>query len=133
MTANVLIEKDENGYSAVITNFKSTIWGSGNSVKEALADLMNSIKEMSNIYKEEGRQSPDDLENLTFDYQYDISALFNAFSFLNVSRFAERVGISPSLMRHYKAGDTYISSAQAKKIEAGLHQIARELEAVSLL
>ncbi len=133
MTANVLIEKDENGYSAVITNFKSTIWGSGNSVKEALADLMNSIKEMSNIYKEEGRQSPDDLENLTFDYQYDISALFNAFSFLNVSRFAERVGISPSLMRHYKAGDTYISAAQAKKIEAGLHQIARELEAVSLL
>lgn len=132
MTANVLIEKDENGYSAVITNFKSTIWGSGNSVKEALADLMNSIKEMSNIYKEEGRQSPDDLENLTFDYQYDISALFNAFSFLNVSRFAERVGISPSLMRHYKAGDTYISAAQAKKIEAGLHQIARELEAVSL-
>ena len=133
MTANVLIEKNENGYSAVITNFKSTIWGSGNSVKEALADLMNSIKEMSNIYKEEGRQSPDDLENLTFDYQYDISALFNAFSFLNVSRFAERVGISPSLMRHYKAGDTYISAAQAKKIEAGLHQIARELEAVSLL
>lgn len=133
MTANVLIEKDENGYSAVITNFKSTIWGSGNSVKEALADLMNSIKEMSNIYKEEGRQSPDDLENLTFNYQYDISALFNAFSFLNVSRFAERVGISPSLMRHYKAGDTYISAAQAKKIEAGLHQIARELEAVSLL
>ena len=133
MKAIVLIEKDENGYSAVITNFKSTIWGSGNSVKEALADLMNSIKEMSNIYKEEGRQSPDDLENLTFDYQYDISALFNAFSFLNVSRFAERVGISPSLMRHYKAGDTYISAAQAKKIEAGLHQIARELEAVSLL
>lgn len=36
-------------------------------------------------------------------------------------------------MRHYKAGDTYISAAQAKKIEAGLHQIARELEAVSLL
>jgi len=44
----------------------------------------------------------------------------------------ERVGISPSLMRHYKAGDTYISASQAQKIEEGLHQLARELEAVSL-
>ena len=35
-------------------------------------------------------------------------------------------------MRHYKAGDTYISSAQAKKIEKGLHQIAKELSAISL-
>lgn len=133
MKAIVLIEKDENGYSAVICNFKSTIWGTGKSVKEALEDLNNSIEEMKIIYKEECRQSPDDLENLDFEYQFDISALFNAFSFLNISRFAERVGISPSLMRHYKAGDTYISAAQAKKIEAGLHQIARELETVSLL
>ena len=31
-----------------------------------------------------------------------------------------------------KSGDTYISAKQAKKIEAGLHRIARELLAVSL-
>lgn len=130
--AHVLIEKDENGYSAVITNFKSTIWGAGKTVKEAKEDLMNSIDEARQMYAEDGTRSPDDLENLDFEYKYDVSALFDAFSFLNVSRFAERVGISPSLMRHYKAGDTYISASQAQKIEEGLHQLARELEAVSL-
>lgn len=132
MIAKVLIEKDGNGYSAVITNFKSTIWGSGDSVKEAKADLMNSIEEVRQSYIESGEESPDNLDALSFEYRYDISAFFNAFSFLNTSRFAERIGISPSLMRHYKAGGTYISETQVKKIEAGLHQIARELQAVSL-
>lgn len=132
MIAKVLVEKDGNGYSAVITNFQSTIWGSGGSVKEAKADLMNSIEEVRQSYLENGEESPDDLEDIILDYRYDISALFNAFSFLNTSKFAERIGISPSLMRHYKAGGTYISETQVKKIEAGLHQIARELLAVSL-
>lgn len=132
MKAKVLIEKDEHGFSAVITNFKSTIIGSGDSVDEAKEDLMNSIEEIKNMYAEEGRESPDCLNHLTFEYKYDISALFNAFSFLNATKFAERLGISPSLMRHYKAGDTYISASQAKKIENGLHQLARELQAVSI-
>jgi predicted RNase H-like HicB family nuclease len=132
MIAKVLIEKDGNGYSAVITNFQSTIWGSGDSVKEAKADLMNSIEEVRQSYLESGEESPDNLEDISFEYKYDVSALFNAFSFLNTSKFAERIGISPSLMRHYKAGGTYISDTQAKKIEAGLHQIAQELLAVSL-
>ena len=132
MIAKVLIEKDGNGYSAVITNFQSTIWGSGDSVKEAKADLMNSIEEVRQSYLESGEESPDNLEDICFEYKYDVSALFNAFSFLNTSKFAERIGISPSLMRHYKAGGTYISDTQAKKIEAGLHQIAQELLAVSL-
>lgn len=132
MKAKVLIEKDHNGYCAHITNFKSTVWGSGKTVEEAKEDLMNSIAEVKQLCEEDGLPSPDPLDNLSFEFKYDISALFNAFSFLNVSKFAERVGISPSLMRHYKAGDTCISSAQAKKIEKGLHQIAKELSAISL-
>lgn len=132
MKVKVLIEKDDNGFSAFVTNFKSTIIGTGKSVDEAKEDLMNSIEEVRAMYADEGVASPDNLENLSFEYKYDISAFFNAFSFINMSKFAERIGISPSLMRHYKAGDTYISSAQAKKIEAGLHQLARELQAVSL-
>lgn len=35
-------------------------------------------------------------------------------------------------MRHYKAGDTYISEAQANKIETGLHQCAEKLLTVTL-
>lgn len=130
--AIVIIEKDENGFSAFIDGITSTVIGEGKSVAEAKADLTNSYEEVKQSYERVGEEIPAELQDLTFDYKYDISALFNAFNFLNVSKFAERIGISPSLMRHYKGGDTYISTAQAKKIESGLHQIAQELMSVIL-
>lgn len=128
----VLIEKDDNGFGAFTANTKSTIIGEGKSVEEAKADLMNSYREVVEVYAEMGKPLPEELKDPEFEYTYDISALFDSFKFLNVSKFAESIGISPSLMRHYKRGDTYISSAQAKRIEDGLHRIARELLQVSL-
>lgn len=129
----VLIEKDENGYGAVTVNLEhAVIIGDGKTVEEAKSDFMNSYQEILETYTERGEEIPGKLRNPVFEYTYDISALFDAFKFLNASKFAESIGISPSLMRHYKSGDTYISAKQAKKIEAGLHRIARELLAVSL-
>ena len=130
--AKVIIEKDENGFSAFIDGIDSTIIGEGLSVAEAKADLDNSYKEVLASYLENGEAVPEELQDLSFDYKYDISALFNAFDFINVSKFAQRIGVSPSLMRHYKGGDTYISDNQAKRIESGLHQLARELLSVTL-
>lgn len=130
--AKVIIEKDENGFSAFIDGIDSTIIGEGLSVAEAKADLDNSYKEILASYLENGEAVPEELQDLSFDYKYDISALFNAFDFINVSKFAQRIGVSPSLMRHYKGGDTYISDNQAKRIESGLHQLARELLSVTL-
>lgn len=130
--ATVIIEKDENGFSAFIDGIDSTIIGEGVSVAEAKADLDNSYKEVLASYLENGEAVPEELQDLSFDYKYDISALFNAFDFINVSKFAQRIGVSPSLMRHYKGGDTYISDNQAKRIESGLHQLARELLSVTL-
>ena len=120
----VIIEKDAEGYSAFIDGIESTVLGEGVSVAEAKEDLAS--------YLDNGEEVPEELQDLVFDYKYDISALFNAFDFINVSKFAQRIGLSPSLMRHYKGGDTYISDNQAKRIEAGLHQIARELLSVTL-
>ena len=128
----VIIEKDENGFSAFIDGIDSTIIGEGVSVAEAKADLDNSYKEVLASYLENGEVVPKELQDLSFDYKYDISALFNAFDFINVSKFAQRIGVSPSLMRHYKGGDTYISDNQAKRIESGLHQLAKELLSVTL-
>lgn len=129
----VLIEKDENGYGACTINTEtSVVYGSGKTVEEAKADMMDTYEELMECYREEGTPIPEEWQDPEFEYTYDISALFDAFKFLNATKFAESIGISPSLMRHYKCGDTYISAKQAKKIEAGLHRIARDLLAVSL-
>ena len=132
MKAHVIIEKDGNGFSVYTDNLKTVLHGSGTSVEEAKEEMMQGYRDLMDYYRESGKPVPRELQHLTFDFKYDVSAFFNAFSFLNISKFAERIGISPSLMRHYKTGVTYISASQAKKIEAGLHQIAKELQAVSL-
>ena len=128
----VLIEKDEHGYGAFIDGIRSTIIGEGKTAEEAKADLLNSYSEVLASYSENGEAIPEELLDLEFEYKYDISALFNRFDFLNVSKFARKIGVSPSLMRHYKCGGTYISAEQAKRIENGLHSIAEEMMQVLL-
>ena len=132
MTALAILEKDGNGFSVYTENLKTVLHGSGASVAEAKAEMLAGYEDLIKMYAEDGHALPKELQDLSFTYKYDISAFFNAFDFLNASKFAERVGISPSLMRHYKGGNTYISPAQAKKIESGLHQIGKELLAVNL-
>ena len=132
MKALVIIEKDEKGYTAFTDNLSTILHGSGTTVEEAKEELMAGYKDIISYYEGEGKSIPNELKDLSFEFKYDISAFFNVFDFLNASKFAERIGISPSLMRHYKSGDTYISSYQAKRIESGLHQIGRELLAVML-
>ena len=132
MDTLAIIEKDGDGYSVYTEDLKTVLHGSGSTVAQAKEEMLAGYRDLLELYREQRRKIPEELRDLTFTYKYDISALFNAFDFLNVTRFAERIGISPSLMRHYKRGDTYISVSQAKKIESGLHQLARDLLTVSL-
>lgn len=132
MKTTALIEKDENGYGIFTPDLQSTIIGEGASVAEAKADFLNSYKEVLESYTENGEAVPEELSGLEFTFKYDVSSLFNEFNFINASKFAQWIGISPGLMRHYKAGDTYISETQAKRIEAGMHKIAERLLQVTL-
>lgn len=133
MKTIVIIEKGIDGsYSVYPDKLEVNILGEGCSVEEARLDFINSYNEILSYYTEAGKEIPKCLKNLEFEYKYDISSLFNEFYFINASKFAEWLGISPSLMRHYKSGDTYISANQAKKIEEGLHKVAARLLSVTL-
>ena len=132
MKTLVIIEKDQNGFGAFTENLATVLHGSGATVEEAKQELLYGYQDLLKYYADSGEPIPEELRDLTFEYKYDISAMFNVFDFLNASKFAERIGISPSLMRHYKLGDTYISQKQAKKIESGLHKIGQELLSFTL-
>lgn len=132
MRTIALIEKDENGFGIFTPDLESTIIGEGKSVEEAKADFMNSYKEVIDSYIENGEAVPEELIDLEFAFKYDVASVFNEFPFINATKLAEYLGISPGLMRHYKAGDTYISEAQAKRIETGLHEFAERLLQVAL-
>jgi predicted RNase H-like HicB family nuclease len=133
MKTTALIERGKDGiYSVFTPDLQNVIIGSGETVEAAKVDFQLSTEAMLASYTENGNELPEELRHLTFVYKFDIASLFNYFSWINVSQFAKVIGIEPSLMRHYKQGDVYISERQAKKIEAGLHKIAGELMAVSL-
>ena len=110
----------------------TVISGSGMSVEDAKADFLTAYKEVLDSYTENGEAVPDELKDLAFEYKYDVSAFFNQFDCINASKFAALAGISPSLMRHYKSGDQYISEKQLEKIERAAHELGRRLLAISM-
>jgi len=133
MEITALIEKGKDGTFGVFTpDLQHTIIGEGKTVAEAKADFENSIKEIIASYTETGKQIPIELQGVEFVYKYDIASLFNYYSFINVSKFAQMVGINASLMRQYKSGNQYISENQISKIEDALHKMANEIGAIKL-
>ena len=51
---------------------------------------------------------------------------------INVSAFARFLGINDALMRQYRKGGAYISDAQLKKIEDGIHRLGNEFSRLRL-
>ena len=133
MKTIALIEKGKDGKFGIFTpDINSTIIGEGNTVAEAKADFENSLMEIIQSYKEDGIELPEELHNIEFEYKYDISSVFNYYSWINITQFAKIAGINSSLMRQYTTGKTYISDAQTRKIETALHHFGKELTAVRL-
>jgi len=133
MTTIALIEKGKDGTFGIFTpDIDSTIIGEGNTVAEAKADFENSVKEVVESYIEHGDELPEELKDIQFVYKYDVASIFNYYDWINVSRFAKKAGINPSLMRQYRMGKTYISENQTEKIEKTLHALGSELTEVVL-
>ena len=133
MVTTALIERGVDGTFGIFTpDINHTIIGDGNTVEEAKADFKNSVEEMILSYVEAGDELPDELKDIEFVYKYDIASMFDYYSWINVSKFARKAGINPSLMRQYRMGNTYISDNQINKIENTLHSLGKELAAIKL-
>jgi len=134
MKTIALIEKGRDGSFGIFTpNIQHTIVGQGNTVSETKEDFNNSVKEVLASYTDVGKSIPAELQDVEFEFRYDIASLFNYYKFINVTRFAQEAGINASLMRQYKSGNQYISENQVLKIEAALHKIAREFAEIRLV
>ena len=133
MVTTALIERGKDGTFGIFTpDINHTIIGDGTTVEEAKADFENSVKEMILSYTETNREIPDELKDIQFIYKYDIASMFNYYDWINVSKFARKAGINPSLMRQYRVGDTYISEKQINKIENTLRSLGNELSTIKL-
>ena len=69
-----------------------------------------------------------DQDQIQFEHQYDVYALFEKFDFLNITKIAKYAEINPVLLRQYSSGVKHPSAAQEKKIESTLHILADEMQ-----
>lgn len=128
-----IIEKGEDGsYGIHSPKLKNFFFGEGETVVEAKEDYLNSYQEMIESYVNWGKPIPEELQNIEFVYQYDISAFYDAHPYLNVSKLAEYIHLNKSLMRQYKRGQ-YISERQVLRIQEGIRSIGRELAGITLI
>lgn len=73
-------------------------------------------------------------EDLSFDgfFNYkseknEIADFFREFPEISMGKFAERIGISPAMLRHYACGTKKPSLKRKKEIEHVIHNIAKKL------
>jgi predicted RNase H-like HicB family nuclease len=134
MKTTALIEKGSDGDFTVFTpDIQHTIIGTGKTVQQAKADFQNSVKEMLDTYTDNNQKIPKELQGITFEYKFDLASFFDFYDFINLSKFAEKAGINPSLMRQYKVGKTYISDKQLSKIETSLNSIGKDFAEIRLI
>lgn len=118
----LIIEKDASNYFGRVEVGDNLLVESASSL-EALEEKMRKlIKRFHNLGHGQVR----------FLYSYDLTSLFDAFSFLKITAVAELAGINASLLRQYVIGKKQASAAQAKKVQIALHQLAADLAKVEV-
>lgn len=110
----------------------------GNSVAEVTANLRDLI---ADFLEHEGKDMPEwkraDGSNvletdITYQYEYDLTALFEVFSAIKINAIADSAGINPSLMRQYVTGKKRPSERQAKRIETAVRELGERLSHVTV-
>ncbi len=130
-----VIEKGSDGlYSVYSINSKFTLLnGQGETVDLAISDMKEALQEVIEAFRENGEEVPAELSGrIEFEFKYDVASLFNHFNEINLSRFARKNGMNASLLRKYKNGLAFASEKQCRKIENGLHQLGKSLNAARL-
>ena len=124
--ARVVVEKASDGGFACYTdeifdNFM--LAGYGDTSEEAIKDMLASYEETKEYNAERGVETP----KLKFEYRYDMQSFFNYFSFLNVTKVAEKAKMNPSLLRQYASGKTKASAKQYSRVKTVVNKMAEEI------
>jgi hypothetical protein len=131
---NVIVERDEDG------DIFARMKGSGfllTTVGKDMEEIEFNLKDLLQDYLENEGKANTDWKDLTvndiaFEYEYDLSVFFESFDMLKISSVAGKAGINASLMRQYASGVKHPSRQQVAKIEQTIHGLGESLRQVRL-
>lgn len=91
----------------------------------------NGLSEQAEFYNEKYGEFPAWYKSgYSVDYVYDLSGFFEAFPFINTSKFAKEIGMNESVMRKYKGKIVTASDKQRSIIQSRYNDILKRMEAV---
>ena len=133
MKTIAIIERGKDGSYGIYTpDLENTISGNGATYEAAKEDFEQAYREVFDVFAQMGEPVPEELKDLEFEYHYDLASFYETHPYLNVSQTARYIGINDTLMRQYRRGQ-YISEAQLRRIQEGIHNIGRELLSTVLI
>lgn len=134
MKLQVILEKGDETLQARIEGGKYFV---PTTVADDLEGVLDNLKMLIEDYQQhEGKEDKYwqkvDVSKVVFELTYDLQAFFQEHEYLNVSAVARKADMNETLLRQYANGHKHPSAEQAKRIEDVVHEIATELQAVSI-
>ena len=130
MKTKIIIERGVDGlYSCYMASdsFDFALNGQGCSVEEAKKEFLLVYEELKEMYQEEGRVAP----CLSFEYEYDVASFLSYYSkVLSLAGLHRLTGINQGQLSQYVSGYRKPGPKTVKKIEASLHDFAKEISQV---
>lgn len=112
----------------VVETGSASLWGRVHYDDNLIVDEAKSIEELQSKMRTLLLDFHDlDSESYDFRVEYDLTAFFERFDFLKITKVAELSGINGSLLRQYVAGKRHPSARQAAKIESAIKELASQL------
>ncbi len=133
MKVIVIIEKTKYGHDVRMSDDKLDfmLLGQGKTVKDAIDDFHICEYEIRELYADEKKAFPNDLE---FIFKYDLPSFLEHYSKIFSYASLERLtGINKSQLSQYVQGYRNPSKKTAQKIEIALHKLADELHQVQFV
>jgi hypothetical protein len=102
--------------------------GDGKTARKAIEDFYAARDEMKDFYAEQGKEFPE----LEFEFILDIGAFFSYYP-INVTAFAEYVGMNASQLRQYACGLRTPTAKSIERIKKGIAQVTGDIAAGRLI
>ncbi len=131
MKIKAIIEKANDGGISIYSEEVDGAYGYGLTEQEAKEDFLSVLEEQADYFKERHDEYPVwYTDGYSVEYVYDLSGFFEAFPFINASKFAKAIGMNASVMRKYKGKIVTPSGKQKAIIQQRYNALLKQMEHV---
>ncbi len=134
MSAEVIVKvgKTENNYAASVERLEGFVC-TADSFEELKKEVTAGVEFHLAGLREDGDPIPEPFDSEYYlTYKWDVESLLSYYrGVLTLSALERITGINQTQLGHYAAGRSHPRKLQVKKIEKALHELGRELTAIS--